>query len=233
MNSNKILEKSEVREYFNGIGFDRWRKIYSKSEEINTVQKNIRKGHQKTVDDVVSYVKNYPGLTKKSFCDAGCGVGSLAVPLLKLGVTNLQVSDISSEMIKETKRRIKELRLNQQKIKFETCDLEQLKGMFDVVICLDVFIHYPQPVAEEMVKHLCDLSRESLIVSFAPYTPLLAILKNIGKLFPGPSKTTRAYTLNEKGIINAATEKGFIVVQKKLNQAPFYFSKLIEFRKIK
>jgi len=56
MTSNKINEKSEVREYFNGTGFERWNKIYSKSNEINTVQKNIRKGHQKTVDDVVSYI---------------------------------------------------------------------------------------------------------------------------------------------------------------------------------
>ena len=136
-------------------------------------------------------------------------------------------------MVKETKKRINELGLNQRKIKFSTSDLEQLKGFFDVVICLDVFIHYPQPVAEEMVRHLCDLSNEKLIVSFAPYTPILAVLKNIGKLFPGPSKTTRAYTLREKGIINAANEKGFIVVQKKLNQAPFYFSKLIEFNKVK
>ncbi len=231
--SNKNLEKTEVREYFNGTGFDRWKKIYSKSDEINIVQKNIRKGHQKTVEDVILYLKNYPDLASKTFCDAGCGVGSLAIPLLKLGIKNLQASDISSEMINETKKRINELGLNQSKIKFFTCDLEQLKGSFDVVICLDVFIHYPQPVAEEMVRHLCDLSKEKLIVSFAPYTPLLAVLKNIGKLFPGPSKTTRAYTLREKGIINAAYAKGFTVVQKKLNQAPFYFSKLIEFKKVK
>ena len=233
MTSNKILEKSEVREYFNGTGFDRWNKIYSKSDEINTVQKNIRKGHQKTVDDVISYIKDYSDPIKKSYCDAGCGVGSLAVPLLKLGIQNLQVSDISSEMIKETKKRINRLGLKKRSIRFETCDLEQLTGLFDVVICLDVFIHYPQPVAEEMVKHLCDLSKEKLIVSFAPYTPVLAVLKNIGKLFPGPSKTTRAYTLREKGIINAANEKGFTVIKKKLNQAPFYFSKLIEFEKNK
>ena len=233
MTSKKILEKSEVKEYFNGTGFDRWNKIYSKSDEINTVQKNIRKGHQKTVDDVITYIKHYPELTKKSFCDAGCGVGSLAIPLLRLGIKDLQLSDISSEMIKETKKRINELGLNKRKIKFATCDLEQLRGLFDVVICLDVFIHYPQPVAEEMVKHLCDLSKEKLIVSFAPYTPVLAILKNIGKLFPGPSKTTRAYTLRENGIIKAANAKGFTVVRNKLNQAPFYFSKLIEFEKIK
>ena len=179
MTSNKIIEKSEVREYFNGTGFERWNKIYSKSDETNTVQKNIRKGHQKTVDDVVLCIKNYPELTKKSYCDAGCGVGSLSVPLLRLGIKQLQVSDISSEMIKETKKRINELGLNQGKIKYEVCDLEKLKGLFDVVVCLDVFIHYPQSVAEEMVQHLCDLSKEKLIVSFAPYTPVLAVIKNI------------------------------------------------------
>ena len=227
------LEKNEVKEYFNGTGFDRWKRIYSKSEEVNTVQKNIRKGHQKTVDDVILWIKKNPQLLKSSICDAGCGVGSLTVPLLKLGIKDIQVSDISSSMITETKNRIKELGISSNKIKFKVSDLENLSGSFDFVICLDVFIHYPQPVAEEMVKHLCDLSKESLIVSFAPYTPFLAILKNIGKFFPGPSKTTRAYTLREEGIINAAKEKGFVVVQKKLNQAPFYFSKLIEFKKIK
>ena len=225
------LEKTEVKNYFNGTGFDRWKRIYSKSEDVNTVQKNIRIGHQKTVDDVIDWIKNTPAISEKPFCDAGCGVGSLAVPLLMMGVKNLQVSDISLSMINETKKRIKNAGLSSKNIQFKTCDLESLKGDFDYVICLDVFIHYPQSVAEEMVKHLCDLSKSNLIVSFAPYTPLLAILKNIGKLFPGPSKTTRAYTLREKGIISAAEERGFEVVQKKLNQAPFYFSKLIEFKK--
>ena len=98
------------------------------------------------------------------------------------------MSDISSEMIKETKKRIHELGLSKGKIKYEICDLEKLKGLFDVVVCLDVFIHYPQPVAEEMVQHLCDLSKEKLIVSFAPYTPVLAVLKILGNYFLGQVK---------------------------------------------
>jgi len=231
MTNSKNLEKKEVKDYFNGTGFDRWKRIYSKSDDVNTVQKNIRVGHQKTVDDVISWVKKYPNLHKISFCDAGCGVGSLALPLLKLDPASLQVSDISDSMIEETKSRIQKMGIGSNKITYKICDLEKLAGTFDVVICLDVFIHYPQPVAEEMVKHLCDLSKTNLIVSFAPYTPLLAILKNIGKMFPGPSRTTRAYTLREQGIVNAAKEKGFIVTQKKLNQAPFYFSKLIQFER--
>ncbi len=232
MQNSKKIEKNEVKDYFNGTGFERWNRIYSKSEEVNTVQKNIRKGHQKTVDDVINWVKQYPEFIELTFCDAGCGVGSLSLPLIQLGIKDIQVSDISASMIEETKLRIKNAGMNTRKIKYNVSDLEQLTGKFDCVICLDVFIHYPQPIAEEMVKHLCDLSDSKLIVSFAPYTPFLAILKNIGKIFPGPSKTTRAYTLRENGIIKAAKEKGFVVEKKKLNQAPFYFSKLIEFKKI-
>ena len=94
-----------------------------------------------------------------------------------------------------------------------------------------MFIHYPQPAAEEMVRHLCSLTENRLIVSFAPYTPLLALLKGIGQLFPGPSKTTRAYTLKETGIVQAAERCGFKMVRRSLNKAPFYFSRLVEFRK--
>ena len=137
----------------------------------------------------------------------------------------------SEAMINETKSRAKEEGLDLNKLNFRTSDLENLKGSFNTVICLDVFIHYPQQEAEAMVKHLCQLSDERLIVSFAPYTPLLALLKGIGQLFPGPSKTTRAYTLRETGIIEAAKQSGFRVAKNKLNQAPFYFSKLIEFVK--
>jgi magnesium-protoporphyrin O-methyltransferase len=99
------------------------------------------------------------------------------------------------------------------------------------VICLDVFIHYPQAAAEEMVRHLAALAERHLIVSFAPYTPLLALLKQIGQLFPGPSKTTRAYTLREDGIVAAAAAAGFRPVRRSLNQAPFYFSRLIAFER--
>jgi magnesium-protoporphyrin O-methyltransferase len=100
------------------------------------------------------------------------------------------------------------------------------------VICLDVFIHYPQAAAEEMVRHLAAMAERHLIVSFAPYTPLLALLKGIGQLFPGPSKTTRAYQLRESGIVAAAEAAGFRPVRRSLNQAPFYFSQLIAFERI-
>jgi magnesium-protoporphyrin O-methyltransferase len=134
-------------------------------------------------------------------------------------------------MVKEAERRAAEEGLASDRLRFAVSDLESLSGRFDTVICLDVFIHYPQAAAEEMVKHLAGLAEHHLIVSFAPYTPLLAVLKGIGQLFPGPSKTTRAYQLKEAGIVAAAAAAGFQPVQRSLNQAPFYYSRLIAFER--
>ncbi|QNG27495.1 MULTISPECIES: magnesium protoporphyrin IX methyltransferase [unclassified Synechococcus] len=224
-------EKQEVKGYFETTGFDRWNRIYSESDDVNKVQRNIRIGHQKTVDEVLSWIQESGDLQDVSFCDAGCGVGSLSLPLAALGAGSISASDISEAMAKEAERRAREAGLDMGRLQFSASDLESISGSFHTVCCLDVFIHYPQPAAEEMVKHLCGLAEQRLIVSFAPYTPLLALLKGIGQLFPGPSKTTRAYTLKEDGIVRAAAACGFQPMRRSLNKAPFYFSRLIEFRR--
>jgi magnesium-protoporphyrin O-methyltransferase len=227
----KSAEKEEVRAYFESTGFERWNRIYSESDDVNKVQRNIRLGHQKTVDAVIAWLQEQGNLANRSFCDAGCGVGSLSLPLVGLGAGSVLATDLSEAMVKEAERRAAEEGLASDRLRFAVSDLESLSGRFDTVICLDVFIHYPQAAAEEMVKHLAGLAEHHLIVSFAPYTPLLAMLKGIGQLFPGPSKTTRAYQLKEAGIVAAAAAAGFQPVQRSLNQAPFYYSRLIAFER--
>jgi len=227
----KSAEKEEVRAYFESTGFERWNRIYSESDDVNKVQRNIRLGHQKTVDAVLAWLQEQGNLANRSFCDAGCGVGSLSLPLVGLGAGSVLATDLSEAMVKEAERRATEKGLASDRLRFAVSDLESLSGRFDTVICLDVFIHYPQAAAEEMVKHLAGLAEHHLIVSFAPYTPLLAVLKGIGQLFPGPSKTTRAYQLKEAGIVAAAAAAGFQPLQRSLNQAPFYYSRLIAFER--
>jgi magnesium-protoporphyrin O-methyltransferase len=227
----KQAEKAEVKGYFETTGFDRWNRIYSDSDDVNKVQRNIRIGHQKTVDAVLAWLQQQGDLASRSFCDAGCGVGSLAIPLAQAGAGSVAASDLSEAMVSEAARRAGEAGIDSQRLSFLASDLESLQGRYDTVICLDVFIHYPQQAAEEMVRHLASLAERRLIVSFAPYTPLLALLKGIGQLFPGPSKTTRAYQLREQGIVAAAAAAGFQPVYRSLNQAPFYFSRLIAFER--
>jgi magnesium-protoporphyrin O-methyltransferase len=229
--AEKAAEKAEVKTYFESTGFERWNRIYSTSDDVNKVQRNIRIGHQKTVDNVLAWLQEQGNLAERSFCDAGCGVGSLTLPLAQLGAASIAASDLSAAMVQEAERRANEAGVKPGQISFLASDLESLQGSYDTVICLDVFIHYPQAPAEEMVRHLAGMAEQHLIVSFAPYTPLLALLKGIGQLFPGPSKTTRAYTLREDGIVAAAEDAGFRPVRRSLNQAPFYFSRLLAFER--
>lgn len=80
-----VDDKTEVREYFNNEGFSRWNKIYSDSDEVNSVQLDIRNGHDQTIQKILNWVKDDGDIGGKSVCDCGCGVGSLAIPLAMMG----------------------------------------------------------------------------------------------------------------------------------------------------
>ena len=64
---DKLAEKQEVKGYFETTGFDRWNRIYSESDDVNKVQRNIRIGHQKTVDEVLAWIKDSGELSEVSF----------------------------------------------------------------------------------------------------------------------------------------------------------------------
>ncbi|KAH1078768.1 hypothetical protein GYH30_053678 [Glycine max] len=70
-------DKEVVREYFNNSGFQRWKKIYGDTDEVNRVQRDIRLGHAKTVEKTLSMLKDEGSLQGVTICDAGCGTGSL------------------------------------------------------------------------------------------------------------------------------------------------------------
>lgn len=219
-------DKTIVKNYFNATGFDRWRNIYGDGE-VNKVQLDIRVGHQQTIDTVVGWLKDDENLSQLSICDAGCGVGSLTIPLAQEGAT-VFASDISAKMVAEAAERIKQVLKNPRNIRLGVQDLESIRGEYDTVICLDVLIHYPTNEAADMIKHLSSLAKTRLILSFAPKTFLLTILKRIGEFFPGPSKTTRAYQHKEEDIIKILQNNGFEIKRTGMTSTNFYYSRILE-----
>ncbi|MBE9205214.1 magnesium protoporphyrin IX methyltransferase [Nostoc sp. LEGE 06077] len=223
---NAADDKTIVREYFNSTGFDRWKRIYGDGE-VNKVQLDIRYGHQQTVDKVIGWLKNDGNLSTLSICDAGCGVGSLSIPLATEGA-KVYASDISDKMVEEGKQRALEALGNSTNPSFAVQDLESLSGKYHTVICLDVLIHYPQDKADEMISHLCSLAESRIILSFAPKTCALSLLKKIGGFFPGASKTTRAYLHREADVVKIIEKNGFAVQRQEMTKTRFYYSRLLE-----
>lgn len=97
-------DKAVVKEYFNTKGFERWNRIYSEDGEVNSVQLDIRSGHQITIDTILQWIDEDGNVSAKTICDAGCGVGSLALPLAERGAT-VFASDISDAMVIEARKR--------------------------------------------------------------------------------------------------------------------------------
>ncbi|MBD2387315.1 magnesium protoporphyrin IX methyltransferase [Cylindrospermum sp. FACHB-282] len=223
---NAADDKTIVREYFNSTGFDRWKRIYGDGE-VNKVQLDIRNGHQQTVDTVIGWLKADNNLAELSICDAGCGVGSLSIPLATDGA-KIYASDISEKMVTEAKERGLATLGNAENPTFAVQDLESLSGSYHTVICLDVLIHYPQEKADEMISHLCSLAQSRIILSFAPKTCALTILKKIGSFFPGPSKATRAYLHREADVVKILESNGFSIQRQSMTKTRFYFSRLLE-----
>lgn len=223
---NATDDKTIVKDYFNSTGFDRWKRIYG-GGEVNKVQLDIRNGHQQTVDTVLSWLQADNNLAEISICDAGCGVGSLSIPL---AADNAKVyaSDISEKMVSEGRDRAKKILGQSENPTFAVQDLEALSGEYHTVICLDVLIHYPQEKADEMISHLCSLARSRIILSFAPKTFALTILKKIGSFFPGASKATRAYLHREADIVKILATNGFSVERQSMTRTRFYFSRILE-----
>lgn len=216
-------DKASVLEYFNTTGFERWRKIYSDSETVSKVQLDIREGHQRTVDQVLYWLKQSGSLAGLTICDAGCGVGSLSIPLAQMGA-KVFASDISEKMIHEAKQRLG----TADNPVFTVSDLEDITGSYDVVVCLDVLIHYPTDQALAMLTHLAKLANNRLIISFAPKNLFYDLLKKIGSFFPGASKTTRAYLHQESQIKQHLQTLGFQIVRSEFIATQFYFATLFD-----
>eukprot|EP00667_Euglena_gracilis_P016764 EG_transcript_17571 len=233
----KVDDKVEVEKYFEDTakdgGFDRWRRIYGDDDNVNAVQKDIREGHQVTVDKALWWIdSDKVPIRGKTVADLGCGTGSLAVPLAKKGAI-VSASDISGPMAEATLARAQAAGIDLSKFEAYKSDLESVKGKYDTVTCIDVLIHYPEDKMQQMVAHLASLAKERIIISFAPKIWYYEILKKIGSLFPGPSKTTRAYLHDEEKVIAALRANGFEPNRKDLTATNFYFSRMIEANRVR
>jgi magnesium-protoporphyrin O-methyltransferase len=221
-----IDDKAVVKDYFNNTGFERWQRIYGDGE-VNKVQLDIRIGHQQTVDTLLAWFNADNNLESLSICDAGCGVGSLSIPLAAAKAI-VTASDISEKMVGEAREIAAKQFGNNDNPTFSVQDLESLTGSYHTVVCLDVLIHYPQEKAAEMISHLASRAESRLILSFAPKTPCLSLLKKIGSFFPGASKATRAYLHKESDIIKILEGQGFKIERKAMTKTKFYFSRMLE-----
>jgi magnesium-protoporphyrin O-methyltransferase len=115
--------------------------------------------------------------------DAGCGTGALAVEAALRGA-NVTAIDLSPTLIQIAADRVPKT-LGMGCIQFLAGDMLSPKlGSFDYVVAMDSLIHYRANDSVRMLRNLADRTNYSILFTFAPKTPALAVMHLAGKLFP-------------------------------------------------
>jgi magnesium-protoporphyrin O-methyltransferase len=175
------LERREkIEAYFDRTAVDAWKRLTS-TEPVSGIRKTVREGRDRMRNTLLSYLPD--DLTGARVLDAGCGTGALAVEAAQRGAHVVAI-DLSPTLVDLARERTESIR-TPGKIEFHSGDmLNPAHGRFDHIVCMDSLIHYQ---AADTVKALSGLllrADKSVLFTFAPRTPALAVMRAVGRMFP-------------------------------------------------
>lgn len=184
--------RSRIRSYFEGAGFERLRMVYS-DEPCEGFRRAIRRGHTQVVEAVLSWLASPLGMQAQTVLDAGCGTGSVAVPLALAGA-RVDAIDFSARMIAAAEERAGAAGVPAGRVRFSIGDLSSVTGSYDVVLCIDVFARYSTVASLDILKQLAGLAKSRLIFTFTPKKALDPLWLTIGGLVAKRRRAPPLYT---------------------------------------
>jgi len=172
--------RSQIETYFDRTAADAWARLTSDAP-VSGVRSTVRAGRDEMRRTLLAWLPD--DLTGKRLLDAGCGTGTFAIEAARRGAQVFAI-DVSPSLIKIARER-SEGQAPEGSIIHEVGDmLDGQYGIFDHVVAMDSLIHYHP---DDMVRSLASLApriRRSMLMTFAPKTPLLAAMHFVGRAFP-------------------------------------------------
>lgn len=228
--------KAKLREYFGPHGFERWRIIYSDAP-VSFIRRTVREGHAAVVAQALNWVENQGQGQKLRILDAGCGPGVVSLALARAGHTVFGC-DLSDQMVQHAREQAaaepSEVRA---RLNFVTSDLETVgekigDQKFDLIICLDVLIYYPESELERIIEKLTALQDSSashrIIFTYAPASPPLRLMHWLGRKFPRKQRATSLEIIGMKAVQRALGHNNFRLKRQQNFNKGFYHVVLAE-----
>ena len=73
-------------------------------------------------------------------------------------------------------------------------------GTFDHVVAMDSLIHYPRADVVRVLTGFAARTRHSIVFTFAPKTPALALMWTVGRLFPRKDRAPALEPISERDL---------------------------------
>jgi magnesium-protoporphyrin O-methyltransferase len=215
--------RGEIQTYFDRTAADAWARLTSDAP-VSGIRATVRAGRDAMRATLLGWLPD--DLSGRRVLDAGCGTGALAVEAARRGADVVAI-DLSPLVDLARERAAPELRID-----FRAGDMLADMGAFDHVVGMDSLIHYDTPDMVGAVARLASRAGGSVVFTFAPRTPMLAVMHAVGKLFPrrdrapaiepvGPAEVQRRLSI-------APALRGWRIGRTQRIDTGFYKSQAIE-----
>ena len=217
-----------LHDYFDRHAAEAWAALTS-DEKVSGIRATVRAGRARMRHLLTSWLPT--NLTGARVLEAGCGTGAAAVELARRGAEVLAI-DLSPTLVQVARERAAQSSLR-GRIDFRAGDmLDPALGTFDHVLAMDSLIHYEGPDALSALATLAPRVRHSMVWTFAPRTPLLAVMHAVGRWFPHGDRAPRIVPVAEQAVREAVAGAtalvGWQVGRTQVVRQGFYTSQAME-----
>ena len=172
--------RDEIETYFDRTASAAWAALTSDAP-VSRIRRTVRRGRDAMRATLLSWLPE--DLRGCTLLDAGCGTGTLAIEAAQRGAEVVAV-DLSPTLIKLARDRLHDLGENLD-VTFLVGDMRDMDlGCFDYAVAMDSLIHYDVTDGVQTLESMAEQINRKMVFTFAPKTPLLALMHATGRLFP-------------------------------------------------
>lgn len=234
MQDTRYLERrGQIETYFDRTAVQAWERLTS-TAPVGRIRATVRAGRDRMRETLLSWLpERMDGLR---LLDAGCGTGALAQVAAERGAHVVAI-DLSPTLVGLAQERHRlAARAMDGRIDFRFGDmLDPALGEFDHVVGMDSLIHYDTSDIVHALSQLSQRTRGSMLFTFAPRTPLLAVMHSVGRLFPrsdrSPALSPQAEPVLREALLASIGTQGWHEGRSQRVASGFYTSQAWEWRR--
>lgn len=186
--------RAHIETYFDRTAADAWKRLTSDAP-LNRIRATVREGRDRMRARLLDWLPT--DLSGRRLLDAGCGTGLLTIEAARRGAEVVAV-DLSATLVELARERLP-TDLPAGQVEFLVGDmLDPGRGQFDHIVAMDSLIHYEPNDALALIAGFAAQTKSSLLFTFAPRTPALALMHAIGQWFPRGDRSPAIVPIAER-----------------------------------
>lgn len=190
--------RAEIEHYFDRTAADTWARLTS-TEPVGKIRATVRAGRDEMRANLLGWLPQ--DLSGRRILDAGCGTGAFAMEAARRGADVVAV-DLSPTLVDLARDRTQG-QPGHDRVDFRVGDMRSLDlGRFDHVVAMDSLIHYAPDDGLATLEALADKVSTSILFTFAPRTPMLALMHAVGQWFPRGNRSPSIVPIAESQLID-------------------------------